>query len=199
MNKQEFLCVLKKRLSGLPKQDVDERLSFYEEMIDDRMEEGSTEEEAVYDIGTIDKISAQIIADIPFTKIAAERVNPQRRLKIWEIILLILGSPIWLSLAIAAIAVILSLYVVLWSLIVSVWAVFASLAICAISGVTVGIFFAFDGNSLTGIAMISAGFVCAGLAIFLFFGCKATTKGIIRLTQRICFAIKKCFIKRENA
>lgn len=199
MRKQEFLCALKKRLSGLPKQDVEERLNFYSEMIDDRTEEGRTEEEAISDIGSVDEISAQIIADIPLTKIATERVKPKKRLKMWEIALLALGSPIWLSLAIAAFAVILSLYVVLWSLIVSVWAVFVSLAAGAIGGVIAGIFFAFSGNGLTGIAMVGAGIVCAGLAIFLFFGCKTTTKGIIHLTQKIALGIKKCFIKKENA
>lgn len=47
MNKQEFLVKLRKGLSGLPKEDIEERLTFYSEMIDDRMEEGLSEEEAV--------------------------------------------------------------------------------------------------------------------------------------------------------
>lgn len=37
MRKWEFLSTLKNRLSGLPKQEVEERLNFYSEMIDDRM------------------------------------------------------------------------------------------------------------------------------------------------------------------
>ena len=45
MKKQTFLDMLKKRLSGLPKQEIAERLTFYNEMIDDRMEEGMSEEE----------------------------------------------------------------------------------------------------------------------------------------------------------
>jgi hypothetical protein len=40
MNKQEFLTALKKALSPLSKADLEERLSFYSEMIDDRIEEG---------------------------------------------------------------------------------------------------------------------------------------------------------------
>lgn len=42
MNKQEFLTELRAKLSGLPTYDVEERLSFYGEMIDDRTEEGVT-------------------------------------------------------------------------------------------------------------------------------------------------------------
>ena len=44
MSKQEFLAALEEGLSGLPREDVDERLGFYSEMIDDRMEDGLPED-----------------------------------------------------------------------------------------------------------------------------------------------------------
>ena len=47
MTKQAFLAALGERLVGLPQKDIEERLTFYSEMIDDRMEEGLSEEEAV--------------------------------------------------------------------------------------------------------------------------------------------------------
>ena len=53
MNKETFLSELKKGLSGLPADDVNERLAFYGEMIDDRVEESMSEEEAVAGIGTV--------------------------------------------------------------------------------------------------------------------------------------------------
>lgn len=123
MSKQEFLAQLRKGLSGLPQDDIEERLTFYSEMIEDRIEEGLSEEEAISAAGSIDEIVAQVVADIPLAKIARERIKAKRRLKAWEIVLLALGSPIWLSLGIAAVAVILSLYVSLWSVIISLWAV----------------------------------------------------------------------------
>lgn len=199
MNKQEFIEHLRKSLSGLPSQDVEERLSFYSEMIDDRTEEGLSEEEAVSEIGSIDAIAQQIVAEIPLSKIAKERINPKRRLKAWEIVLLVLGSPIWLSLAVAAFIVILSLYIVLWSAIVSLWAAFATLIGCVLGGVVAGIVFTAMGSGLTGIAMIGASIFCAGLAIFLFFGCKAATTGILLLTKKLALGIKKCFVEKEKA
>ena len=75
MNKQAFMANLRARLSGLPKQDVEERLSFYSEMIDDRMEDGLSEEDAVLQTGSVEAIAAQIIADIPLTKIAKDKIN----------------------------------------------------------------------------------------------------------------------------
>ena len=198
MNKQAFLAQLRKGLSGLPREDIEERLTFYSEMIDDRTEEGLSEEEAVSGIGPVDTIISQSIADTPLAKIAKERISPKRRLKAWEIVLLALGSPVWLSLLIAAFAVILSLYISLWAVIISLWAVFASLIGCALGGIVGGIGFAFD-NRLAGVAMIAAGIVCAGSSIFLFYGCKAATKGTLLLTKTIALGIKNGFVKKEGA
>ena len=97
MNKQEFLDGLRKGLSGLPQADIEERLTFYGEMLDDRIEEGLSEEEAVAAAGSVNEIVRQTVADIPLAKIAKERIKPKRRLKAWETVLLALGSPIWLS------------------------------------------------------------------------------------------------------
>ena len=46
MNKQEFLKNLRVSLSNLPQEEIEERIIFYSEMIDDRIEEGLSEEEA---------------------------------------------------------------------------------------------------------------------------------------------------------
>ena len=199
MNKQEFLAQLRKGMSGLPKDDIDERLTFYSEMIDDRMEDGVPEETAVCEMGTVDEVISQIIADIPLGKLVKEKIRPKKKFKAWEIILLVLGSPVWLPLLTAAFAVIVSLYVVLWSVVITFWAVFVSFAACALAGIAAGVHFAVHGNGLTGIAMIGAGIVCAGLSIFLYFGCKAATKGVLILTKKLAIRIKTRFIKKEEA
>lgn len=198
MRKEKFLTRLRIGLRGLPQDDMDERVLFYSEMIDDRMEEGLTEEEAVSAVGAVDEIVAQIVSEIPLVKIAKERMKAKRRIKVWEIVLLILGSPIWLSLGIAAFAVILSLYISLWSVIVSLWAVFASLIVCALGGLIAGIGFVFAGNGFAGGAMIGIGVLCAGFAIFAFFGCRAATKGTALLTKNLVLWIKNCFMSREE-
>ena len=199
MNKQEFLIQLRKGLSGLPQKDIDERLAFYGEMIDDRIEDGIPEETAVGELGEVGELVSQIIADIPLGKLVKEKITPKEKLKAWEIVLLVLGSPVWLPLLIAAFAVILSLYVVVWSVIIVLWAVFGSLAGCAVAGMIAGVYFVTGGSSLTGIAVIGAGIVCAGLSIFAFFGCKAATKGILALTKKLAVRVKNRFIKKEEA
>lgn len=156
MRKQEFLAQLRKELSGLPQDDVEERLTFYSEMIEDQMEEGFSEEEAVSAVGSVNENVAQVVADIPLTKITKERIRPKRRLSAVEIILLALGSPIWLSLGIASFAVILSLYVSLWAVIISLWALVTSLAVCSVGGVLVCGILTVGGNGASGVAMLAA-------------------------------------------
>jgi len=199
MDKQEFLVQLRKGLSVLPQKDIEEHLTFYSEMIEDRKEEGLSEEEAVSAVGSVNEIVTQVVAETPFAKIAKERIKSKMRLSVGEIVLLVLGSPIWISLGIAAFAVILSLYISLWAVIISLWAVFASFAACSIGGVLACVVFIVGGNGASGFAMLSAGIVCAGLAIFMFYGCKAATKGTWILTKKIAIWTKNCFIKKEVA
>ena len=73
MNKEEFLNGLKNGLSGLPENDVSERLEFYSEMIDDRIEEGMTEEEAVGSVGKVEDAVAQAVSETPLTRIIKEK------------------------------------------------------------------------------------------------------------------------------
>lgn len=190
MNKMQFLLELDKMLSQLSETEKVDWLRFYSEMIEDRMEEGLSEEEAVAAIGTVRNIAAQITADQPAG--TAKKRNP------WMVLLLILGSPIWIAILASLFAVVLTLYISLWAIVISLWAVFASLAACGLAGVAGGIGFACGGHVLPGIALSGAGLVCAGLAILLFFGCRAATKGTAILGKKLFMLIKKCFRKKEG-
>ena len=195
MSKQDFLLQLRNGLNGLPPQEIDERVTFYGEMIDDRMEEGLSEEEAVRGIGSVEEIVFQILAEIPLTKCIKEKIRPKRSLGAVEIVLLVLGSPIWLSLLIAFASVVFSVYISLWSVIIALWAVFGAVIVCGVSGIAVGILFAVAGYGTTCLAYIGASIVSIGLAIFLFFGCKEATKGLIVLLKNFLLWLKRKFIK----
>lgn len=198
MYKQEFLSALKEKLSGLPQADIEERLTFYGEMIDDRMEEGLSEEEAVNAIGPVDEVVSQIVAETPLTKIVKEKIKPKRKMRAWEIVLLILGFPLWFPLLVAAAAVLFSLYVVLWSLLISLWAVelalWASALACAVG--SIGLFI--TKQPIPAFGALGAALILASLSIFLFFGCKTASKGIVKLTKKIAVGIKSLFIGKER-
>ncbi len=198
MNKEMFLAKLRMELYGLPKEDIEERIAFYSEMIDDRIEEGLTEEEAVAQIGPMEDIVSQTISDIPLTKLVKEKIKPDRSLKGWEIALIIISFPIWFPLLIAAGAIIFSFYAVIWALVISAWAVAVSLVASGIGGTVAGIVNMVCGHPLSGLAMLGMSLFSAGLGIFAFLACVGLTKGAAKLTARIALGIKSLFIKKEH-
>ena len=199
MDKQEFLTRLGQALSGLPQADIDERLDFYSEMIDDRVEDGLTEAEAVAELGSVDEVVSQILAETPLTKLVRERVKPTRRMQVWEIVLLVLGFPLWFPLLIAVFAVVFSIYIVIWAVIVSLWAVELSLAAACLAVLGVGVVLLFRSGVLTGLVLIGAAAVLAGLTVFFFFACRGVTKGALWLTKKIALWIKSLFLRKESA
>lgn len=92
----------------------------------------------------------------------------------WKRYLLVLGSPIWLSLGLAAAAVLLAM-----------WSVVASLFCCGICGIVAGAGLACVESVPSGLATVAAGLVCTGLSVFVFLGCKAATGGWLALTKRL--------------
>ena len=197
MNKQEFLTKLRNKLHRLPKSEVEERISFYSESIDDRIEDGILEEQAVAQMGSVEQVAQQIIAEIPLTKILTQKITPKRKLKSWEITLLVLGSPLWLALIISVFAVFVSLYVVLWSGIITLWAVEISLCACAIMGAVELIIYSFIGRLVSGLAFLGAGMLSAGLMIYGFKLCKWITKGTLIVSKSFLFFIKNFFVGKE--
>lgn len=195
MNKQEFLAALAEGLTGLPQADVEERLAFYGEMIDDRMEEGLTEEEAVKEAGPVQDIVSQILAEIPLSRLVKERVSPGRALRAWEIVLLTLGAPVWLSLLIAVLAAVLSAYGAIWAALVSLWAA----GVGAIAGGVSFAVLASQGHGLQSIAVLGAGIACAGVSILLFAGAEGATGGILLFTKRVLLGIKRRSVAKGGA
>ncbi len=194
MKKEEFLKELSEKLSGLPKEDLEERITFYNEMIDDRMEDGISEDEAVSGIGTVEEIVGQIMAETPLATLVKEKVRPKRELKAWEIILLALGSVVWVPLVLALMVVILSVYVVIWSAVISFYAADLSL-LAGFIGCFGGIFMYIAAGKMAGAAFAAgAALVCAGLSIFMFFVCVWITKGVIKLTGKMLIGIKTAIV-----
>ena len=198
MFREAFLGELRKGLAGLPEEELEGRLAFYEEMIDDRMEEGLTEEAAVAEVGPASRVIGQILAEIPLSRIVREKVKPRHALRVWEILLLVLGSPIWLSLLVAAAAVVLSLYAVLWAVVISLWAADLSLAASAVACVASGVLFLIKGRLVPACCALGAALVCAGLAILLFFLCLWLSKALVKGTGKFFMGLKARLMRKEK-
>lgn len=194
MNKIEFLTVLRERLQGLPEEDINKSIDFYCEMIDDRVEDGMSEEEAVEALGNSEEIISQILSEVSLPKLVKEKVKPKRALKAWEIVLLVLGAPLWIPLLAAVILTVLAVYLSVWSVIISLYVVDLAVVICGIAFVRLAVAFLFGGQFVSGGVALGAGLVCMGLSILLFFAFNLVTKGILWASKKVLLGIKGLFI-----
>jgi len=79
MNKAQFISELSDRLSLLDSDERQRFISYCCEMIDDRIEDGMSEEEAVAAIGSIDEITREVLTEHPAEAAAPEKaaIQPQ--------------------------------------------------------------------------------------------------------------------------
>lgn len=199
MTKEGFLAQLRQQLWALPEADRQNSLDYYAEMIDDRMEEGLSEEEAVAAIGNLEEIVQQILGETPRPPVEVKPEQKQQKLKqdntkTWLIILLVLGSPVWIPLLASAIGTVIGIYVSLWSVVIALYAAFLALAVSSV-GCIVGSFFMFGGVT-GGIVAWGAAMVCAGLAILLLLLANLAAKGMVKLTKLVWNSI---FRRKERA
>ena len=193
MKKAEFLDILRKELAGLPKDDLQSRMSFYEEAIADRMDEGKSEEEAIADLGSIDEIVKQIAEDTSLVKLVKEKTRPRRRLRVLEIILLILGFPLWFPLLMVGLVLLLVGYLLIWVLVLVTYTVEVSLSVAGIGSIIC--FFGYLTNGEMNLMSLGSGLSAIGAAILFVFACIWATKGTLKLSK----AIKRSFMKKERS
>ena len=182
VNKTEFIDELYHLLNSLSKAERLQHLDYYEEMIADQMEDGLTEEEAVAALGSPADIAAQILGEIP--------PKPSRRFPIWAIVLIVLGSPLWLSLflavaavLVAVIAVVAAVYISLWAAIAVFYAADLAVLLGFLSGIAGGIFYLTQGISMPAVLFFGGGLVCAGATVLLFFLCNLLSRLLWQLSK----------------
>ena len=72
MNKRQFLAALQEQLNGLPQGDIEKSLDYYKEMLEDRIEEGMAEEDAVNAMGPLEEIVSQILMETSLPKLVKD-------------------------------------------------------------------------------------------------------------------------------
>lgn len=199
MTKNDFLMSLKHKLSGLPEEDLNERIDFYSEMIDDKIEDGISEERAVIEIGSIDEISSQIIKEVPLRKIVKEKIRFKKKRKVFESVLLIVGSPVWVPILIAILAVTISLYLTMWVVLGCFYVTSISMFISAIGGFIMAVAQMISGNYPTGVLFIGAALFLIGLGILMILATRLVAKGFLILTQKTVKSLKQLLINKGDA
>ncbi len=197
MNKQEYLEAIRSRISAMPADDVNRFMDYYSEMIDDRVEDGLSEEEAVADMGSPEAAVEQILEEMPLTKLVKEKIKPKHELKAWEVILIVLGSPVWIPLLITALVLLLTLWIVAFALLISFYAVVLSFVAAGIGGLICAIPLFIANSPYTAVLMLGAALIGIGIAILFVVSVKPVTVGIFKVCKASVNGIKRMFVKEK--
>ncbi len=190
MTKNEFLERLREGLFEWPKEDTEKFIDYYREMIEDRIEGGMSENEAVAALGTPDRVVYEIRLESSLPRIVKNKLKKRSPWRISEILLLLLGSPIWLSILIALFAAFLTVYLCFWAVLATFWAVELAFSAWGIAGLIVSIVSLVQGNGAALLFYFGSALFASALAIFGFFGCLLLTKLFLRAHVKMIRMLK---------
>lgn len=108
-----------------------------------------------------------------------------------KILLMLLGAPVWLSLY-------LSLLAVLISAVASFWAIFGSFAGVAVGTLVLGVRYFIGGQLAVGGAMLGICIASAGLAILSFIGARAVTKACVGFAKSVTLGMLSAFKNNQG-
>ena len=203
MSKQEFINDLRERLMWLTSEELEKTVNFYSEMIDDRMEEGATEEEAVAALGPMDDITVKIAREVgkgdeaetgvpTATTTVAKNSSESLVLKI---VVIAVTFPIWFP-------VLMGLFGAAIGIVAGLFGACVGVGAGVIAGLGGAIKFFIEGSAAQGFFMLGGFLICLGICIFAWLGvsalCKVTVKGIKNLFDFVKSKFKKEEKTNEN-
>lgn len=195
MNKSEFLDNLRNALSGLP--DREKTIDYYSEMIDDAIEAGEEERLVIARMGSVSDIAEKVINETPISSFVKADVK-KRGISMGAIALIIIGSPIWLPILVAAFSVLFSLYLTVWSLALTLFIIFAAFALYGAAALIASPVLLFSGAFLKAGVMFGSSLATLGAAVFMFYISIWVVKGLANFTVFCGRKIKGMFIRKES-
>ena len=205
MTKNEFTIRLKKLLGGLPQEDIEKSIDFYSEMIDDGIEDGMSEEEAVAAIGDIEDIVINIksenSAEMGKTKETAyeyennEGISAEQkkgRISGSRLVAVIATFPLWIGI----VAGLFGVYIGLWGVFVGLCGAVLGFAVGAVGGLIVSPVL-FEASVYTGLMLVGCCFMLGGLVVPFVFVLKIIAKGLIELFKLAIKGVKALLIPKE--
>lgn len=193
MNKQEYLTQLRAALACLPEGEIEESVAFYTEMIDDRVADGLTEEEATAQLDDPKAAARAIVADLPVVPRTVVRTKQRNRALYWTLV--ILGSPLWLTLLLAAGMLVLAGLLTIWCLILGLWLLAAGLLAGGPLGIGVCLWALAVGQPAYGVFELGSGLLCFGLGLFCLHGAVAASKTLMQVSRQWIAKAKAPFVK----
>ena len=197
MTKADFLQLLERALSQLSEEERRANLEYYSELLDDMLEEGMTEAEATAKLGSPAAIAESILQEMPLSKLVSTRMKPKSGWTPLAIILAVVGSPVWVPLLLAGVAVVAALFVSIWALAAVAVVVVLALALAVIAAPVLAVRAAVRTLPL-GLLLLGGGLVLLGLCVLGGLMAVELCKLLAQLTVLLARKIKGLFIRKEE-
>ncbi|NCA96871.1 MAG: DUF1700 domain-containing protein [Bacteroidia bacterium] len=200
MKKNEFISKLRQEIRNLPYDEVEKTIAYYEEIISDRMEDGSSEDDAVASLGTPEAIARDLLANQSFSTIIRHKVedykkksNPDNTVAI--IVIMVLLFPVWFPIVMGVFSFIVSFFAVVGAVIVALWSISVAIGAAGIALIIASVFGFATALIPTGFFSFGTGIALIGLAILAIIASVYATKGIIKLLGLLIHSVKKLFVR----
>lgn len=197
MTKEIFLNELANKLHQLPQKEVKQHLSYYEELLNDMLEDGISQEDAVAKLGNINEIAQEILCEQPISVLVKNRVRPKKGWTGPAIAVAVLGAPMWIPLVLSFIITAAAIAFSIVAIIFSIFLVAVSFALAGILILMRGISILFISTSYAVFA-IGIGFLMLGLACLLTLAVEYASVGFYRGTQWLLRVSKNFLIVKEG-
>ena len=209
MTKTEYISRLTELLSDLDQGYVSSSVQYYTEMIDDRIEDGLTEEEAINAIGSPEETAERIRSEAPefdsnsssesdFEPIQnnaptteAETITDKKSKKGLTVLA-------WILILVGIISAVFSFFCALWAVVISAWAVSCGLIGIGVYFIVYSIIAFITAGAGTGLFCLGAGVLLTGISLFGIIGSKYLSKGVLYITKLIPCSIVKLFKERRG-
>ena len=191
MNRAEFMEVLRKELVPLKKDETEKFINYYEEIIDDYLEDGLREDEVIEKIGNPKVIARNILSEQDHV----DNKVPLTNSKIINIILLILGFPLWGSLLLAGLMLILSGLIIIWCIPFTAGVSALGFFAAGLWSIVVSPFMMADVLSV-GVVQLGVGLGTLGVSFLLAMVTLNLSKKFTRFTKELGLKLYKLFNRR---
>lgn len=184
MNRQEFMYRLAAELSMLPQEETLAAMEYYDEYFDEAGPD--REQEAIRELGSPEKIAAQIKGDYAMRQLVEPGMgkSPRKGMRafLW-VILGVFAAPVALPVAIALGVCVLAIFICLFAVVISLVIAFGATCASGIALVGVGIA-GLSGSVAGGIMLIGMGLVAAGITAILCVGVAIGGQTVARLLAK---------------
>lgn len=199
MRKSEYLAELRTRLAHQPAEEVERAVAFYEEAIDDRVEAGEDEAGAVGSLEPPERAAERILAEEPPVQRVVASMRGRDIPRAWVVTLVlvvILGSPLWLSLLAAALAVVFAAFAVLGAALLVVWVFVGVMLLACPCGLWVALNGIIAGEAAAALMGLGAGVALSGAGLLSLVVAVWATGGICRAIAWLARKLASLFVRQ---